>query len=235
MYNIILAIALISALSGIILLLSRNKRRVINSTAEILDGENPDLEMKSYRLHLSVPIWVSGLKIKRETVKNLTERSLRRLRVFILRVDNRLADSLGKLKEDKPSLTNGNERVAALIMANTNSDNYSESPETNTSLPNIWSQEQNYLAVLSNNFNSETFSQLTDLYLGIGDYSTLREQFLRAINNDLSWEDIIKDPKLINSLQIIRDNGSGKKIKVTNRKNSLSPKIHQRKKRVKIN
>lgn len=231
MYNIILAVVLISALSGIILLLNR-KRRVINSDPEILDGESDGLKIKLNFIHFSFPVWISNIKIRREALENLAEKGLRRMRVFILRVDNHLTNSIGKLKEEKTVPLSGNERIEALIVANATPETYQIESGTDLATQNIWLKEQKYLTSLSNGFDTEIFSQLIDLYVNLGDYSTLREQLLKAINTDLSWEDIIKDSRLINGLQVLKENSLGYSVKATNRKKTLSPKVHQRKKRI---
>ncbi len=231
MYNIILAVVLISALSGIILLLNR-KRRVINSDPEILDGESGDLKIKLNFIHFSFPVWISNIKIRREALENLAEKGLRRMRVFILRVDNHLTNSIGKLKEEKTVPLSGNKRIEALIVANATPETYQTQSRTDLATQNIWLKEQEYLTSLSKGFDTETFSQLIDLYVSLGDYSTLREQLLKAINADLSWEDIIKDLRLINSLQVLKENSLGYSVKATNWKKTLSPKVHQRKKKI---
>ena len=231
MYNIILAVVLISALSGVILLLNR-KRRIVNSIPEILDGENDGLKIKLNPIHFSLPIWVSNLKIRRAALENLAEKGLRRMRVFILRVDNHLTNSIGKLKEEKTIPLSGNDRIEALIVANAIPETHQIELGADSKTQDIWLKEQGYLTSLSDGFDTETFSQLTDLYLNLGDYSTLREQLLRAINADLSWEDIIRDSRLINSLQVLKENSLGYSVKATNRTKTLSPKVHQRKKKI---
>ena len=231
MYNIILAVVLISALSGVILLLNR-KRRIVNSIPEILDGENDGLKIKLNPIHFSLPIWVSNLKIRRAALENLAEKGLRRMRVFILRVDNHLTNSIGKLKEEKTIPSSGNDRIEALIVANATPETHQIELGADSKIQNIWLKEQGYLTSLSDGFDTEIFSQLTDLYLNLGDYSTLREQLLRAINADLSWEDIIRDSRLINSLQVLKENSLGYSVKATNRTKTLSPKVHQRKRKI---
>lgn len=231
MYNIILALVLISAFSGIVLILNR-KRKVVDTTPDIFEGKTNNLNPKLKILNISLPGWVSELKITKEATTNIAEKGLRRLRIFILRVDNRLAAFLGKLKEEKVVPSSGNDRIQALITASAVQEMDSTRGSNNQIIDIVWSKERDYLKKLNTNFDTDTFSQLTNFYLDVGDYSTLRELFLKAINKDLSWEDIIKDPRLINSLQTLKENSLDASSQVDTPKKKLSPKVHQRKKRI---
>lgn len=231
MYNIILALVLISAFSGIVLILNR-KRKVVDTTPDILEEGANDLNPKLKILNISLPGWVPELKITKEATTNIAEKGLRRLRIFILRVDNRLADFLGKLKEEKVTPLSGNDRIQALITASAVQEMDSTRGSDDQLIDIVWLKERDYLKKLNTNFDTDTFSQLTNFYLDVGDYSTLRELFLKAINKDLSWEDIIKDPRLINSLQTLKENSFDASSQMDTPKKKLSPKVHQRKKRV---
>lgn len=231
MYNIILAFVLISALSGIVLILNR-KRKVVDTTPDILEEGTNDLNSRLKILNISLPGWIPELKITKEATTNIAEKGLRRLRIFILRVDNRLTDFLGKLKEERVAPLSGNDRIQALITASAVQEIDSSRESDDQLIDIVWLKERDYLKKLNTNFDTDTFSQLTDFYLEVGDYSTLRELFLKAINKDLSWEDIIKDSRLINSLQTLKESSSDTSLQMDTTKKKLSPKVHQRKKKI---
>jgi len=240
MYNIILAIVLTCSLGGIVFLLSR-KRKVAGVESDTKEEEvNFQNNNTLNSLSPKVVGLLSNLKVKRAVVENITEKGLRRLRVFVLRVDNQLVDSIGKLKEDKTTPFVDNGRVQALIDAHaadvaTETQVIMQEETTAGSITTgVWSLEQNYLDSLHNHFDKETFSKLTDLYLDLGDLSTLRGTLLKAVNSDLSWDDIISEPRLIDTFKKIAQNDSSNLSKTRSIKRSMSPKIHQRKKKVSI-
>jgi hypothetical protein len=240
MYNIILALVLTCSLGGIVFLLSR-KRKMVEVESETKE-EKESLQNNSTINSLSPKVvgLLSTLKVKREVVENITEKGLRRLRVFVLRVDNQLVDSIGKLKEDKTTSFVDNGKVQALIDAHA-ADIATETQvimqeETTVGdiTTNIWSLEQNYLDSLNNHFDKDVFSKLTNLYLDLGDLSTLRGTLLKAVNSDLSWDDIISEPRFIDSFKKIAQDNSFNLSKTRSIKRSMSPKIHQRKNKVSI-
>lgn len=237
MYNIILALVLTCSLGGIVFLLSRKRKMVEVESETKEEEENLQNNSTINSLPPKVVGLLSTLKVKREVVENITEKGLRRLRVFVLRVDNQLVASIGKLKEGKPTPFFDNGRVQALIdahvadIATETQAIMQEEATAGVVVKDIWSLEQNYLDSLNNHFDKDTFSKLTDLYLDLGDLSTLRGTLLQAVNSDLSWDDIISDSKLIDSFKKIAQDNSSNFSKARSIKRSMSPKIHQRKKK----
>lgn len=236
MYNIILALVLTCSLGGIVFLLNQ-KRKIIRVESAAKKEETVSEENRINNLRPKVTELLSGLKVKREVLENITEKGLRRLRVFVLRVDNRLVNSIGKLKEDKISPFVDNGRIEALI--NTQevkiipqeqpvAREETVPPKTET---DIWFLEQSYLNNLESHFDIETFSKLADLYLDLGDFSTLRGKLLEAINSDLSWDDIMSEPRLVESFEKLAENDSSVSSKARSIKSSMSLRVHQRKKK----
>jgi len=244
MYNIILALILTCSLGGIVYLLSHKRKMVkansSTSTTEKIVSENDS----NSALHSKTADLLSNLKVKREVLENITEKGLRRLRIFVLRVDNQLVDSIGKLKEDKvpPYVDNG--RITALINARetiTTENNQTTTITTvteevvqpeNQNDAEIWLLEQSYLKNLEGHFDIDTLTKLMGLYSDIGDFSAMRGTLLRAINNDLSWDDIINDSRLVDDFKKLTEKDSLAPKKTRTIKKSISPKIHQ--KRIKV-
>jgi len=241
MYNIILALILTSSLGGIVYLLS-HKRKIVeanseNKTEEIVPEHNNNNAFQSKVSNL-----LSNVKVKREVSKNITEKGLRRLRIFVLRIDNQLVALIGRLKEDKVSpyyIDNG--RITALINTREAVDTPNNLTVTTTTTvtetvtqqynhtdTDIWSLEQSYLKNLESHFDIDTLTKLVGLYSGIGDFSTMRGILLRAINNDLSWDDIISDQRLVDNFKKLAEEDSISPQKMQTHKKSISHKIHQK-------
>lgn len=240
MYNIILALVLTCSLGGIVFLLSRKRKAAEVESETKEEEENLQNNNTINSLPPKMVELLSTLKVRRKIAENLTEKGLRRLRIFVLRVDNQLVDSIGKLKKDKTSPFVDNGRVQALIdahaadIATETRVIIQEETMAGTVATDIWSLEQNYLDSLNNHFDKDTFSKLTDLYLDLGDLSTLRGTLLKAVNSDLSWDDIINEPRLIDNFKKIAQGNSSNLSKTRSIKKRMSSKIRQRKKKVSI-
>lgn len=244
MYNIILALVLTCSLGGIVYLFSHKQKteeanldtKTEETVSEVSDGD---------ALKSKVAGLLSNLKVKREVLEGITEKGLRRLRVFVLRVDNQLVDSIGKLKEDKASPYADNGRITALI--NTQQTVSVDEHETtittvteevtqteNQTDTSIWSLERDYLNHLNNQFDIETLTKLIDLYSDIGDLSAIRGILLKAVNNDLSWDDIINDSRLVESFKKLAEKEPMIREKKRTIRKSISPKIHQRRTKTQV-
>ena len=168
MYNIILALILTCSLGGIVLLLNQ-KRKIIRVESAVKKEETVSEANHTDNLRPKVTKLLSGLRVKREVLENITEKGLRRLRVFVLRIDNRLVSSIGKLKEDKISPFVDNGRIEALINTQEVEVAPQEQPVTREkTVPpktetDIWFLERSYLNSLESHFDIETFSKLADL------------------------------------------------------------------------
>jgi len=245
MYNIILALILTCSLGSIVYLLS-HKRKMVKAKSDLETEKIVSENDKNVSLQPKATDLLSNLKVKREVLENITEKGLRRLRVFVLRVDNQLVDSIGKLKEDKVSPYVDNGRITALINARetiTGENNQTTTITTvteelaqpaNQSDTDIWSLEQSYLKNLEGRFDIDTLTKLMSLYSDIGDFSTMRGTLLRAINNDLSWDEIINDPRLVDNFKKLTEEDSAAPKKTRTIKKSISPKIHQRRIKVQV-